>query len=265
MRVAVFSAWVTLAVAFAPLASRYSRHLSGSLGKASWDFALSGAAVLALLTAVLAAFGAHAVVAAHPKARGGNLAHTAHYWATAAVLAATAVIGIPRIPTPALQVGGILVFGVLLGAVLALEHATVDAGERAYTLSRWALNALDYLIGLGVFAAAVTILSPGALGASFAGLAAALLAVDVLRQPGRTPDSAALLVPAIGVLIGLAAARILLWDIPPVRAALLLLLLLYALTGILLHYLQRSLRWWVQVEYFALLLLGGWALLRWFP
>ncbi len=264
-RAVAASSLLALSAAFAPWAASLNTSLSGTVGKVSWTFTLPAVAVLALLAAVLGAFGAHATVCAHPRARAGQLSHTAQYWPPAAVLSAVAVVGASRATGPWLRLGGTLAVGVLAAAMLLLAYYTVDASAPVYGRARWALSALDYVIALGAFAAIAAGHLPHRWSAVLCGAAAALLAVDLLRQPDRTPDSAAAYVAVIGVVLGLSANYILLWAIAPAKAALMLLLLLYVLTGAIGHHFRGRLTWWVRAEYLAVLVLGAWALLKLVP
>ena len=264
-RAVAASSLLALSVAFAPLAAPLNTALSGTVGKASWAFNLPATAVLALVAVALGAFGTHAIICAHPRARAGQLSHTAHYWPPAAVLSAVAVVGASRIAAPWLRLGGTLAFGVLSAVMLLLSYHTVDASDSAYGRARWALIALDYVAALAVFAAVMAGDLSHRWGAVLCAVAAGLLTVDLLRQPDHTPDSAAIYVALIGVAVGLAAGRVPLWGIPPVKAALLLLLLFYTLTGAVQHHFRGRLTWWVRVEYLGVLVLGAWVLLNLIP
>jgi len=236
--------------------------MEGTLGKASWSFTLSAATVLGLVLTALAALGTHAVISAHPKARSGELSHTAHYWAAPVVLTAAALVHIARLHVPASYIGALVGLGALAGLALSLEYATVDGDEAGYAGARWMLNVVVYLIALVAFSAALTAELPRGRAAALCGFAAALLALDLLRQPRRTPDVVAVYVGATGAVVGLAAARLLLGEITPLRVSLLLLLLLYALTGVMQQQLRGRASWLVRAEYLALLAAGAWALLR---
>lgn len=264
-RAAAASSLLTLSAAFAPLAASLNPTLSGAVGKVSWTFTLPAVAVLALVAGALGAFGAHMTLCAHPKARAGQLSHTAHYWPPAAVMSAAAVVGASRVAVPWLRLGGILAFGVLAATALLLAYHTVDADDPAHTRARWALSALDYVIALAAFAAITTGSLPRGWSAVLCAAAAGLLSVDLLRQPDRTPDSAAVYTALIGIVLGLAASRVLLWAISPAKSALLLLLLFYVLTGALQHHFRGRLSWWVRLEYSGVLALGAWALLKLVP
>lgn len=264
-RAVAASSLLALSVAFAPLAAPLNTALSGTVGKVSWAFDLPATAVLALVAAVLGAFGTHATICAHPRAQAGQLSHTAHYWPPAAVMAAVAVVAASRMTAPWLRLGGTLAFGVLSAVLFLLSYHTVDASDSAYGRARWTLIALDYVAALAVFAAVMTGNLSHRWSAVLCAVAASLLAVDLLRQPDRTPDSAVIYVALIGAVVGLAASRLPLWSIPSVKAALLLLLLFYALTGAVQHHFRGRLTWWVRVEYLGVLLLGAWALLNLIP
>lgn len=264
-RAVVASSLLALSAAFAAWAAPLNTTLSGTVGKVSWTLTVPAVAVLALVAAVLGAFGAHATVCAHPRAQAGQLSHTAHYWPPAAVLSAVAIVVASRATGPWLRLGGTLAFGILAAVVLLLAYHTVDAGAPVYRRARWALSILDYAIALGAFAAIAAGYLPLRWSALLCAAAAALLAADLLRQPERTPDSAAAYVALAGFILGLAAHRVLLWAIAPIKAALLLLLLFYVLTGAIEHHLRSRLTWWTRVEYLVVLVLGTWALLKLVP
>jgi hypothetical protein len=236
--------------------------MEGTLGKVSYSFTLSALAVLGLVLVITAALGTHAVVASHPKARSGNLSHTAHHWAAPAVLTAAAVVHLSRLQSPVALIGALLAFGATAGLALWLEYGTVDGAEAGYGRARWMLNIVVYIVALAVFSAAITADLPPQHAAILCGLAAALLAIDILRQPGRTPDIAALYVGFVAALAGFAAHRLLLQEIAAIRISVLLLLLLYALTGVMQQQLRGRASWRVRAEYLALLAVGAWALLR---
>ncbi len=257
------AAWLALGAALAPWLGAFSRTVQADLGRVSWHFTLGGAPVLALVMAVAAALGTHGVIAAHPKARRGELAHTAHYWPTPAVLAAAVIIHAARLRSGPAAAGLAVAFGAVMCGVLYLEYATVDAAERLYPRARYLLNLADYTAALAAFLA-VLMGNPTAPQAGIlCGLAAGLTAVDLLRLPARTPDSVALYAAAVGAIVGGAAGRLMRWGVTPVGTALILLLAAYALAGVLQHHLRGRLTWRVRLEYFGLWALGTLALLRW--
>ncbi|MDH7490671.1 MAG: hypothetical protein QHH80_14350, partial [Anaerolineae bacterium] len=231
--------------------------------KAALSFTLSGLAVWALAMAVAAALGTHEVIAARTRARDGAVSHTAHYWSTPAVFAAAAVVHVARLRSGPAVAALAVAFGALMAGVLWLEWATVDAAERPYPRARWLLNVADYAVALVAFMAALTGSPTPAQAGALCGLAAGLVAVDLLRQPARTPDSVAVLAPLAGAIIGGAASRMAQWGLSPTGTALVLLLVAYALTGVLQHHLRGRLTWRVRLEYFGLLALGTLAILRW--
>ncbi len=257
------ASFLALGAALAPWAGAFSRPVQAALGKASLAFTLSATPVLALAMAVAAALGAHDILAAHPKARQGELSHTAHYWPTPAVLAAAAVAHAARLRSGPAVAGLAIAFGALMAAVLYLEWATVDAAERFYPRARWLLNVADYAAALLAFTAALVGNATPAHAGALCGLAGGLVAVDLLRRPARTPDSVTLYTPLAGAVVGGAASRMAAWGIAPIGTALVLLLILYALAGVLEHHLRGRLTWRVRLEYFGLLALGTLAILRW--
>lgn len=262
-QIVVVASWLALGAALLPAASAFSRPMEGTLGKASWSFTLSAVTILGFVLTALAALGTHAVISAHPKARSGDLSHTAHYWAAPVVLTAAALVHIARLHVPAPYIGALVGLGALAGLALSLEYATVDGDEAGYAGARWMLNVVVYLIALVAFSAALPAgLSRGHAAVACA-LAAALLAVDLLRLPERTPDVVAAYALAAGAAVGLAADRLLLSEIETIRISLILLLLLYALTGVMQQQLRGRASWRVRVEYLALVALGTWALLQW--
>lgn len=257
------ASYLALGVALAPWVGAFARPIQAILGKVSLDFTLSGAAVLALVVSAAAALGTHEVIAAHPKARRGELSHTAHFWPTPAVLALAGVIHAARVRSPWVIAGLTVAFGVLMLGILYLEHATVDGGERTYPRARWLLTVADYAVALAAFMAVLTGDSAPTQTGALCGLVAALITVDLLRQPERTPDSVAFHALLIGAVVGGAADRLAWRGITPAGAALILLLTTYALTGVLQHHLRGRLTRWVRLEYLALWGLGTLALLRW--
>ncbi len=257
------ASFLALGLALAPWVGAFSRPVQAALGKATLSFTLSGVAVWALAMAVAAALGTHEAIAAHPNTRDGELSHTAHYWPTPAVFAAAAAVHVARLRSGPAVAALAVAFGALMAGVLWLEWATADAAERPYPRARWLLNVADYAAALLAFMAALTgDLAPSSAG-GLCGFAAALIAVDLLRQPTRTPDSVATYALLTGAIVGAAASRTAGQGIKPVGAALILLLVLYALAGVLQHHLRGRLTWRVRVEYFGLLALGTLAILRW--
>lgn len=256
------ASFLALGVALAPWVGAFSRPVHAALGKVSLAFTLSATPVVALAMGVAAALGTHDILAAHPMARRGQLAHTAHYWPAPAVLAAAVVFHAARLRSGLVVAGLAVAFGVLVAGVLYLEWATVDAAGGSYARARWVLTVADHGVALAAFMAVLTGDATPARAGALCGLAAALIAVDLLRQPSRTPDSVAAYSLLTGVIVGGAASRVVGRSIAPVGAALILLLVLYALAGVLQHHLRGRLTWRVRLEYFGLLVVGTLAILR---
>ncbi len=257
------ASYLALGVALAPWVGAYSRPVNAALGKVSWACTLSATPVLALALAVAAALGTHDIIAAHPKAARGELSHTAHYWPTPALFAAAAVGHAARLRSGASVAGLAVAVGALMVGILYLEWATVDAAGGSYPRARWLLTVADYGVALAAFMAVLTGDPTPIQAGALCGFAAALITVDLLRQPERTPDSVALHALLVGAVVGGAASRLAQWGITPAGAALILLLTAYALTGVLQHHLRGRLTWRVRLEYLALWGLGTLALLRW--
>lgn len=257
------ASYLALGVALAPWVGAFVRPIHATLGKVSLDFTVSATPVLALALAVAAALGTHGIIAAHPKARRGELSHTAHFWPLPAVLAAAAVVHAARLRSGTSVASLAVAVSALMVGILHLEWATVDAADGSYPRARWLLTVAGYAAALAAFMAVLTGDPTPTQAGALCGFGAALITVDLLRQPERTPDSVAFHALLVGAVVGAAANRLAQWGITPAGAALILLLTTYALTGVLQHHLRGRLTRWVRWEYLALWGLGTLALLRW--
>ncbi len=227
--VAVWAVIITLAAS--ALVSLPGRGASLLLGERTLALPFAAANVLPLLLALLAGSGTQAVVLAHPLARQGRLRLAIRFWALPVAVTLIAAILLPRAPSTLYWAALLLGFAALLSVVLAALYFSLDSEATGYRRARAVLNLVCYAVALALF-----LLIPSAWTeagrAVILGGAAMLLALELLRGTGARSTSVALYAFIVGAVVAQVAFGLLLTNLSPLSASLLLLLLFYLLISL---------------------------------
>jgi hypothetical protein len=251
--IAVWGVVITLAAS--ALVSLPGRGASVFIGELNIALPFAAASLLPLLLALLAGSGAQAVVMAHPLARQGRLRLLLRFWALPIAITLIAAILLPR--APSLLYWAVLLLGmaVLLSAVLVALYFSLDSQAGGYRRARAALNLVCYAVALVAFLL-IPDTWPAAGRAATLGVVAMLLALELLRGTQARPPSVVLYAFVVGAVVAQVAWGLLLTNLSPLSASLLLLFLFYLLVSLAWQTLLDRVTRRVLLEFAAVALAG---------
>lgn len=213
---------------------------------------LTGAFLVAIALAVLAAAGAESVVSAHPNfatAAQRTEGRTWPFWALPMALTVIVAVLLPRAPTPLIQVLGLLLTAVVLISVLYALYLTVETGQPGFRRARIVLNVLTYLSAVVLFLFVYQSRTRSLVSGSLMAAIGALLAIELLRSSTSRTSTVISYGIIVGLILGEATWALNYWPVPDITGGLLLLLIFYLLVGSAQQGLQGRLTRRVIVEY----------------
>lgn len=213
---------------------------------------LTATTIMAIVLAIAASAGTESLIRLHPKRQANRLGLTWAYWALPAAISIITVVLLPSIPTRLLQVGVILIAGVLLTVALYSLYATVEPGQPGFRRARFWLDALAYGVALLLFLFVYQSRTRSLLSGTMITLTATLLAVELLRTSTNVTRRVLMYSAVVGLLLGEMTWALNYWPLlPGLTGGLLLLLSFYLAVGIAMQGLQGRLTKRVMVEFGA--------------
>jgi|GEM_PF-122374 len=229
------------------------------------SFTLSGMWLIALLLAALTAAGVNAIARMHPRVHLVETRYILTLWVLPmlVVVAATLLLSFADVRAYGVYALFLVVgAGVFFITVIVCEYITIDLEDRWYSAARLGLNLAAYLIGLILFATIYSLKIRSLYSAPAIGLAAGLLALELLR--GSEADFARTWIysAVIGLAIGEIVWALNYWNLSGFVGGAFLLIFFYAFAGLAQQYLWQRLNRIVLVE-FAMIFIGAIVLLFW--
>ncbi|MBM3129750.1 MAG: hypothetical protein FJ009_14130 [Chloroflexi bacterium] len=226
---------------------------------------ISGTWLIAILLAALTAAGVNSIARQHPRVHLADTRYVFILWILPAAIVVTATLLLSFADVRAYGVYALILValsGAFLVATILGQYLTIDLNDRAYSRARLAVNLAVYLVALILFATVYSLKVRSLFSAPALGIAAGLLALELLRSSeaefGRTWLYAAI----IGLTMGEIVWALNYWNLSGLIGGAFLLIFFYAFTGIAQQYLWNRLNRIVFVE-FTLIVLGAMALLFW--
>ena len=217
---------------------------------------LSATTVLVLITLGLGVTAVESLVRSHPLARRGRLARSVMYWITPCLLVLGLAAWLLAFEDVGVWTAGMLTAAVLVPPALALEYANVDPDSRARPLVRWGERALIYVVAFILFSRIYdlrvrALLSSPAVFALSAVLAARFLWFEIGSGVRALRYGA-----TAGLLLGLFNWAFNYWRLSAMQGGLLLLLVFYALVGLVQGSLAGRFGRQLFLEYGVVLVVG---------
>lgn len=227
------------------------------------DIVFSGPWLFALLLSVMTAAGVESIMRSHPRVHLSETPYTAIMWILPCLLVAGTALILPLFRDSApFAVFTILAAGALLVLVVLGEYLTVDLRDPAYAFARLGLNLAVYLAALASFQTIYAFKLRSIFSASLIGVAAALLALELLRSSEADVRRTWLYAITIGLGVGEALWALNYWSVSPLVGGVILLILFYLLSGLSQQYLFGKLSWRTVVEFAVVVAIVGFILLR---
>ena len=226
---------------------------------------VSGTWLIAVLLAALTAAGVNSIARQHPRVHLADTRYIFILWILPAAIVVTATLLLSFADVRAYGVYALILVA-LAGAFLVVailgQYLTIDLNDRSYSAARLGVNLAVYLVALILFSTVYSLKVRSLFSAPAIGLAAGLLALELLRSSEADFWRTWLYAAVIGLAMGEIVWTLNYWNLAGLIGGAFLLVFFYAFTGIAQQYLWNRLNRIVFVE-FTLIVLGAIALLFW--
>ncbi|MDE3088098.1 MAG: hypothetical protein KGJ80_01775, partial [Chloroflexota bacterium] len=224
---------------------------------------VSGTWLIAFLLAALTAAGVNSIARTHPRVHLGETRYIFILWILPALIIVTATMLLTLTDVRAygaFELIGVALAGAFMVAVISAEYVTIDLNDRWYSAARLGVNLAVYLAALILFATIYSWKLRSLYSSPAIGLAAGLLALELLRGSESDFGRTWLYAAAVGLSMGEIVWGLNYWSLTGILGGALLLVFFYALTGVAQQYLWNRLNKIVFAE-FTMIVLGAIALL----
>ncbi|TAH52538.1 MAG: hypothetical protein EYC68_07120 [Chloroflexota bacterium] len=223
----------------------------------------TGPWLFAILLSVMTAAGVESIMRAHPRVHLSETPYTAIMWILPCLVVAGAALILPLFRDSApFAFFTIAAAGLVLALVVIGEYLTVDLQDPAYAFARLGLNLAVYLAALALFVTIYAAKLRSILSAPMIGIAAALLALELLRASEADVRRTWLYAATVGLGLGEALWAMNYWNVNALLGGVVLLVVFYLLTGLAQQYLFGKLTWRTLVEFAVVILLVAFIVFR---
>lgn len=213
---------------------------------------LSGLTQLAIVMVGLACAGADAVIDAHPLNRRRSLAYSAAFWALPAALMVACLYLVRELSWWGYRLGFVFSAGSLLAVVIMAQYHTVAQDDPRVREARMGLNALSYALAVFFFVVIYGSRLRSVVSATAVLLVSGFLSLELLRGSREEIRRTWLYAGVIALLMGEATWVLNYLALEARAGGGLLLVLFYAMTGLVQQNLWGRLTRRVTLEYLVL-------------
>ena len=210
---------------------------------------LSADSLLLVLMPVLTCAGVDWVLRDHPDVRAGEIPYLFPFWIAPGFAALAVAWLLTRIPTWPLWVGVLLLGIVAIATLVFAEYVGLSPYARGYAVARLLLTGVSYAIAFGLFALIYSSRERSVISATLSALVAFGLALDLMAPHIIGLSTAATFSLVVGLVVGESTWALNYWNISNWSAGVLLLAVLYVMTGLAQQYFQDRLTRSVLMEF----------------
>ncbi len=208
----------------------------------------SGPISLALVLVALVCAGVDATISSYPQSGERPLGQHIPFWMLPATVVMLASVVLGSLWW-GYQVALIVATTLMLAFIIPLQYHTVDVEDALYTQSRLVLNVITYIVALLLFLFLYGTRLRSLLSATGAALASGALALELFRQPNQRVGRIWLYAVVVAGVLGELTWALNYYTVDMRLGGAFLLLVFYALTGLVQQYLWGRLTRYVAVEY----------------
>jgi hypothetical protein len=210
---------------------------------------LSATTLMVLVMAGMAATAVESLLRSHSLARQNEFGRTYHFWIVPGLLVVGMTAWLAAFEDIGLWTLGLMASAIIVPLSLAAEYAAVDPDQRGSAYAGWAETLLVYLAALILFTRIYDLGARALLSGTAVLIVAALLVTRLLWYTTSRPVLAAGYGLFVGLIVGLISWGLNYMPLSTAAAGLLLLVLFYALSGLVQQYLTGRLDRRVIIEY----------------
>jgi hypothetical protein len=261
-RLSLLTSFVLIGLTLSLVLDLPTRSVDFSFLGSEASFTVSGTWLIALLLAALTSAGVDSIARTHPRIHLGNVRYLFILWILPSLIVVTATILLSLTEVRVYGLVGVLIVGALLVSVVIGEYFTIDMEDPHYNAARLGVNLAVYFVGLVLFATIYSWKVRSFYSAPLVGIAAGLLALELLRGSESDFGRTWLYGAFVGLAIGEIVWALNYWNLDGFTGGAFLLIFFYGLTGLAQQHLWGRLTKIVFVE-FAMIFVGAIALLFW--
>ncbi len=261
-RLSLLTSFVLIGLTLSLVLDLPTRNVNFSFLGSEASFTVSGTWLIAVLLAALTSAGVDSIARTHPSVHLGEVRYLFILWILPSLIVVTATILLSMTEARVYGLVGVLAIGALLVAVIIGEYFTIDMNNSRYSAARLGVNLAVYLVGLVLFATIYSWKVRSFYSAPLVGIAAGLLALELLRGSESDFGRTWLYGAFVGLAIGEIVWALNYWNLDGFTGGAFLLIFFYGFTGLAQQHLWGRLTKIVFVE-FALIFIGAIALLFW--
>lgn len=253
-RVSVLTAVILLAFALTRFINLPTQSVATTLFGSPLGFEINGPLLMMLMVAALISAGSDTVIRSHPALEGQPNRRTLIHWILPGTTALVSAAVLNRAPDGPLWWLGLGLSAIALIAVLGAEYVSVDPDDPGRELAALGLTAVAYILAILLFALLRSLSARALVAAPIGGLAAAALALRLLRlHAGRLPAAPFSQTWLYASIVGLVTAEALwavnYWRVTPSSAGLLAMIPFYLGVGLSQQHMAGRLTAQVWLEY----------------
>ena len=264
-RLSLLTSLVLVGLTFSLILDLPSQRVAFSFLGSEASVTVSGTWLIAILLAALTAAGVNSIARQHPRVHLADTRYVFILWILPAAIVVTATLLLSFADVRAYGVYALILValaGAFLVAAILGQYLTIDLDDSRYSTARLGVNLAVYLVALILFSTIYSLKVRSLFSAPAIGVAAGLLALELLRSSEADFGRTWLYASAIGITMAEIVWALNYWNLAGLIGGALLLIFFYAFTGLAQQYLWNRLNRIVFVE-FAMIVSGAMALLFW--
>ncbi len=226
-----------------------AQRLEFSIFGSEANITVSGIWLLAGVLAAMTAAGMDSIARLYPRVSLDATRSISIVWILPALIVITATILLSLSPVRVFGLISLGLAGAVLFGVLLAEFFSIDPEDRRYRAARLGLNLAVYLIALVLFAAIYGLKLRSLFSSTFIGIAAALLALELLRGAAQDFQRTWRYAAVVGLSLGELVWAFNYWNLDAFSGGALLLIFFYVIIGIVQQYFWNRLTPVILVEY----------------
>jgi len=212
-------------------------------------FDITSTLLTATMLPALSCMGANAVLRTHPRMHQADPPRAFIYWILPGLMGLNAALLLEYAPTWPLWWAGLVLTGLAITLVISAEFSTIDPYVLGYPRARLTLNVIAYTLAFSSFILIYGSRGRSAITASAVSAVGGVLAFELLNTTEVGLRQAMLYGIITGLVLGESAWALNYWRLSALAGGMILLLIFYAVVGIVQQILLNRLTRRTLIEF----------------
>jgi hypothetical protein len=213
------------------------------------SFDITSTWLTATMLPALGCMGANAVLRTHPRMHQADPPRAFVYWILPGLMGLNAALLLEYAPTWSLWWAGLALTGLAITLIISAEFSTIDPYVMGYPRARLTLNVIAYTLALTSFILIYGSRGRSAITASAVSAVGVVLAFELLNTTEVRLRKALLYGLITGLILGESAWALNYWRLSALAGGMILLLVFYAVVGIVQQILLQRLTRRTLIEF----------------